>query len=113
MSKLQVWWIPQVPMKAFEVPISSVEEGVKILDVLAKYDIFQFRNNVKPDYCNAGGINQWSEDCDGERNPGWESWYDDESGEDDPEQYIANKAIHADGEKSPLDVKPKDRFLNF
>ena len=24
-----------------------------------------------------------------------------------------NKAIHADGEKQPVDVKPKDRFLTF
>ncbi|MFX6230456.1 hypothetical protein ABTF44_20900, partial [Acinetobacter baumannii] len=30
--------------------------GQAICDVLAKYDAFQFENNVKPDYCNAGGV---------------------------------------------------------
>lgn len=54
--KFKVWWIPQVPMKAFEVPVSSVEEGRKICEVLAEYDNFQFENNIKPDYCNVGGV---------------------------------------------------------
>jgi len=88
MKKLQVWWIPQVPMKAFEIEVSTLKEGIKIMDVLAKYDDFQFKNRIKPDYCNAGGIVQWSEDCDGEGTPGWEDWNDEETGIDDPEEYI-------------------------
>ena len=55
-AKLKLWWIPQIPMKAFEVEIVSVEEGEKLLDVLARYDAFQFENRIKPDYCNTGGI---------------------------------------------------------
>jgi len=94
-KKLQVWWIPQIPMKAFNVDVSSVEEGVKIMAVLANYDIFQYENNIKPDYCNAGGLNQWSEDCDGEGNAGWESWYDEETGEDDPAEYLAQNSVIA------------------
>lgn len=89
-KKLQVWWVPQVPMNPFEVEVESVQEGVKIMDVLASYDDFQFKNRIKPDYCNAGGIYQWAEDCDGEGNPGWENWYDDETGEDDPHVFIEN-----------------------
>jgi len=89
MKKLQLWWIPQVPMKPFTVDIDSLEEGVKLLTLLANYDLFQFEKLIKPDYANAGGINQWSEDCDGEGNPGWESWEDEETGEDDPEQFLA------------------------
>ena len=88
MKKLQVWWVPQVPMKAFEVEVSSVAEGAKVMEVLAAYDLFQFENKVKPDYCNAGGLNQWSEDCDGEGITGWESWYDEETGEDDPAAWL-------------------------
>lgn len=79
---MKVWWIPQVPMKAFEVEVSSVEEGAKLLDVLANYDAFQFENNVKPDYCNAGGLMMI--DIDGE----WCDWYDEETGEDDPRKFI-------------------------
>ena len=54
--KLRVWWIPQVPMKRFLVEVGSVSEGAKLMKVLADYDAFQFENNVKPDYCNAGGL---------------------------------------------------------
>ena len=65
---MRVWWIPQVPMKPFYVPVSTCEEAMKILEVLAEYDIFQFENKVKPDYCNAGGLmifedGEWTEWC--------------------------------------------------
>ena len=71
MSKLQVWWIPQVPGKTFTVEVNSVSEGVKITNVLSSYDDFQFKNNIKPDYSNAGGLERWEEDSDGEGTPGW------------------------------------------
>jgi hypothetical protein len=53
---LKVWHIPQVPMKQFEVPVDSPEEGIKVMDILANYDTFQFDNNIKPDYCNVQGL---------------------------------------------------------
>lgn len=53
---LKVWWIPQVPGKPFEVPVATIDEAKKLLDVLAKYDDFQFANRIKPDYCNVGGL---------------------------------------------------------
>lgn len=84
---LRVWWIPQVPGKPFEARVASVAEGVKIMDVLARYDAFQFENNIKPDYCNVGGINRWCED-NGDGEPGWEDWYDEETGEDDPAKWL-------------------------
>jgi hypothetical protein len=70
---LEVWWIPQIPMKAVRVPVKNLREAKLILDTLAKYDIFQFENNIKPDYCNAGGLEVFE---DGE----WTEWYDEESG---------------------------------
>jgi hypothetical protein len=85
---LNVWWVPQVPMKNFSVDVSSVAEGVKIMDVLAEYDLFQLRNNIKPDYCNAGGLRRWCLDSNGDGRPGWEDWYDEETGEDDPRSRI-------------------------
>lgn len=87
-KKLQVWWVPQVPMKAFTVDVATVEEGVKIMSVLAEYDTFQYEHNIKPDYANACGLNQWDENSDGEGTPGWCDWYDEESGESDPEVYL-------------------------
>lgn len=73
-NQLQVWHVPQVPMKAFRVDVSSPQEAKKILDVLANYDIFQFENHIKPDYCNAGGLEVFE---DGE----WSEWADPETGE--------------------------------
>lgn len=69
MEKLRVWHIPQVPMEAFRVEVSNPSEGKKILDILAAYDIFQFEHNVKPDYCNVGGLEVFE---DGE----WVDWHD-------------------------------------
>ena len=67
---LRVWWIPQVPGKQFTVPVESPAEGKKLLHVLAFYDIFQFENRIKPDYCNAGGLCVFE---DGE----WVDWSDE------------------------------------
>lgn len=63
---LRVWWIPQVPMGPFYVPVSSLDEAAKLLQILAAYDIFQLVHNIKPDFSNAGGVDifedgEWSE----------------------------------------------------
>lgn len=77
-QKLKVWWIPQVPGASFEVPVVSVDEAKKILMVLAGYDLFQLANHIKGDFCNAGGLNVYDENADGDGNPGWVDWEDDE-----------------------------------
>lgn len=53
---MKVWWIPQVPGTAFEVPVASAEQGAFLLSVLAEYDAFQLLTNIKPDYYNVGGL---------------------------------------------------------
>ena len=68
---LKVWWIPQVPMKPFEVPVKNTEEAILLLDTLAYYDAFQYEHNIKPDYCNAGGLQEF----DGIE---WLEYYDEE-----------------------------------
>lgn len=72
MSKLRVWWIPQVGAgsESFYVPVNTPEEGKKLLDTLAAYDAFQLQNNIKPDYCNTGGLQVYDEDEDE-----WYDWY--------------------------------------
>ena len=74
---LRVWWMPQVPMEAFTVPIPDIVTGRMLCDALAAYDAFQFEHNVKPDYSNAGGIQVY--ESDGESM----GWFDvcDEDGE--------------------------------
>lgn len=53
---LAVWWVPQVPMKAFWVRVDSIPQAVFLLETLAKYDLFQLENRVKGDFSNAGGL---------------------------------------------------------
>ena len=68
---LQVWWCPQCPMKSFLVSVENINEAVLLLTTLANYDLFQYKNKVKGDYANAGGLNVYE---DGE----WVTWYNDE-----------------------------------
>lgn len=88
-GQLRVWWIPQVPMKPFYVYVDSIYEAVKIMDVLALYDAFQFINNIKPDYCNAGGV-EICEQLEGESSPEWNMWWIDVDGEyfEDPREFV-------------------------
>lgn len=74
---LRVWWVPQAPMKQFNVPVSSVQEGAKLLATLAEYDAFQYLNRVKGDYVNGGGLQVFE---DGE----WVDWQCPDTFEDNP-----------------------------
>jgi len=81
-GQLQVWWIPQVPMSnPFTVDVKNIDEAKLLLDALANYDLYQFENKIKPDYCNVGGLRTWDENSDGENNAGWIEWMD-ENGND-------------------------------
>jgi hypothetical protein len=80
---LQVWWIPQIPGKPFYVDVATPEEAQKIMSVLAKYDIFQYENKIKPDYCNAGGLRCFNQEGVGTAyEQEWAEWYDEETGDD-------------------------------
>ena len=88
---LRVWWIPQVPGKSFYVCVSTVEVGIKMIEALAQYDIFQYENNIKPDYSNAGGLQMFDPDDKTDNSQGsWVDWYYEDNNEyfDDPEEYI-------------------------
>ena len=81
MNPLRVWWIPQIPMKPFYWPVATLAEAKNITELLAEYDQFQFDNNIKPDYSNVGGIEEYL----GPINPGDDGWYDlDDEDDDEP-----------------------------
>lgn len=63
-TTVRVWWIPQVPMQAFEYIVPDIKTGALLVDALAKYDLFQYENRVKPDFCNAGGVSFLDTDGD-------------------------------------------------
>jgi hypothetical protein len=67
---LSIWWIPQIPGKPFRFPVGTPKEGKLLLDCLAQYDLFQLANNIKPDYCNCGGLSVWNDNE-------WEDWQDE------------------------------------
>lgn len=71
LGQLKVWFIPQVPGKPFNVDVSNISEAKLLLRVLADYDIFQYENQIKPDYCNVGGLQTWN-------GKEWEDWYDED-----------------------------------
>lgn len=72
--KLRVWHNCQVGrVKHFYVEVSSIEEAWKILNVLWDYDLFQYENNIKPDYINSSGVEYFDE----EEND-WCEWYDED-----------------------------------
>lgn len=85
----RVYWVAQIPGKPFYVSVASVAEGVKIMNVLAAYDGHQFEQKVKPDYANTGGLEVFDPN-DTEENPygSWVNWFDEATGEDDPEAFL-------------------------
>jgi hypothetical protein len=79
---LRVWWKPQIPMNgSFEVDVATPQEALKLINILADYDIFQNENNIKPDYSNAGGLSVFK---DGE----WCDWQDDNGDDIDSSELI-------------------------
>ena len=72
---LRVWHIPQVPGSPFTWNVSTPDEAVNILNLLGEYDNFEYEENIKPDYSNAGGLEVYE-------NGEWVEWYDEELGRD-------------------------------
>ncbi len=77
-----MWWIPQIPGKPFYVAVADIMQARIILNTLAQYDLFQFRNHIKPDYANAGGLEVIE---DGE----WTDWFDEDGNNIDETEKLA------------------------
>jgi hypothetical protein len=43
-------------MKPFVRSVPTLDEGLRLVETLGLYDLFQLENRVKPDFCNAGGV---------------------------------------------------------
>lgn len=84
--KLRVCHYPQIPCKPFIVKVASLEEAKKIMDTLADYDFFQYRNNIKPDYSNSTVLEQWDEE-----EKDWLCWMDEDTGIDNLDEYFELK----------------------
>lgn len=73
---LKVWWMPQVLMDSFEVCVDDLEQAALLLSVLADYDDFQSEHNIKPGYCNVGGLVEYDSTTGA-----WHDWVN-EDGDD-------------------------------
>lgn len=63
------------------MPVASIAEAKKVLEVLANYDIFQFENNIKPDFSNASGLEcfqQYGAPTSPDDFPDWCEWESDD-----------------------------------
>lgn len=78
---LKVWYIPQVPMKAYEVNIprrvgttdsAYLEQAAFVLEAIVGLSIFEFENRVKPDYSDAAGIARFDEEWEDVDEEEWE-----------------------------------------
>lgn len=71
--KLRVQHFPQIPCKPFEVLVDSLEQAKLIYETLGNYDLFQFDQRIKPDYCNVTIVQEWcmKEQC-------WFDYYDED-----------------------------------
>lgn len=102
--KMRVWWMPQAGVDAvFYVPVETVEEAKKVMDLLAAYDCFQYNHEIKPDYCNIGGLQVFDkeEQC-------WNDWKFEGDDEyfDDVDEYCEQKSQ----QKEKLDAFAKSLY---
>ena len=75
--KYKVWYIPQVPMKSFDVEVENVEQAVKLYETIVKFSIFEFKNRIKPDYSDAGWIQYYNEEIEDWEDLEGLDWYED------------------------------------
>ena len=103
-KKLRIWWIPQVGSETMYIPVESPEEGRKLLDILAVYDLFQLENNIKPDFCNCGGLQQFDEEYNE-----WNDWWYETEDEyfDDLDEYCESNLCK---DKDKLEEFTKEIF---
>lgn len=62
---LRVCHMPQVPGPVFFTPVLTVQDALWLMEILARYDIFQYEHRIKPDYANTSWVEIMTED-------GWE-----------------------------------------
>lgn len=82
-KKLRVCHFPQIPCEPFIVEVENLKQAKEICNVLANYDLFQFENKIKPDYCNTTVVEIFDD-----KEQEWVSWYDEETGIDDINEYF-------------------------
>ena len=93
-NKLRVLHYPQVPCTPFFVDVNNEEQALLISETLANQHLFLYDNNFIPDYSNMISVVMWDENSDGEGNPDWVDYYNEEEGmefDEFVETYLSEK----------------------
>lgn len=61
-TRFKIFYIPQVPMPAFEREYEDFETAKEVLNAIINFSIFEYDNNVKPDYSDVAGISFYDEE---------------------------------------------------
>lgn len=77
----RVWYIPQVPMKPFRFEVPDIATARIVKEALIKFSLFEFENNVKPDYADAIGIEKFSVKAQE-----WWEYHEEDEDEDEDEE---------------------------
>lgn len=80
-KQLRVAHYPQVPCAPFTIPVTSIEDAQRVINLLADYDQFQYQERIKGDYSNTSFVQQFE---DGQ----WVDWADDETGISNVDEYF-------------------------
>lgn len=63
-TRFKIFYIPQFPMPAFEREYEDFETAKEVLNAIINFSIFEYDNNVKPDYSDVAGISYWDDEAD-------------------------------------------------
>lgn len=64
-ERFKVWYIPQMPMPAFEVEVHDLPTAALLLNTIVDFSMFEYTHRVKPDYADVAGISRWESDGEG------------------------------------------------
>jgi hypothetical protein len=84
---LRIAHYPQVLCEAFYVDVATIDEALKIINVLANYDLFQYHNKIKPNYANMCVLEYYDEE-----EHDWLEWNDEEGYTIDKYDLVNGKA---------------------
>lgn len=79
-NKLRVCHFPQIPCEPFIVEVDDEKQAYVVSEALANQHLFLFEKKMIPDYSNVIVVEMFEEDSDGDGNPDWSTYFNEEEG---------------------------------
>lgn len=77
-NKLRVCHFAQIPCEPFIVEVKDEEQALLIRETLANQHLFLFKMKIIPDYSNVITVEMFDANSDGEGNPDWVDYYNED-----------------------------------